>query len=180
MIFCVPGNHDVDRERQKTCFIGARHLLENETDVYSFLVDVEERRALLERQENFRRFQDEFFNKQKRERTEDDLGYVSVFEIDDFRIAIIGLNSAWLSEGGSTDEGQLLLGESQVVKAIEIANNADPHIIIGIQHHPFDILKRFDRRPTQRRLEEACHFYSLWAISMNPSRPILLCNRNTV
>ena len=33
------------------------------------------------------------------------------------------------------------------------------HVIIGMQHHPFDYLKRFDQQSTQRRLEEACHLF---------------------
>jgi 3',5'-cyclic AMP phosphodiesterase CpdA len=28
-IFCVPGNHDIDRERQKMCFAGCRHALQS-------------------------------------------------------------------------------------------------------------------------------------------------------
>ena len=43
MIFCVPGNHDVDRDRQKMCFTGVRQKLQSPTDVYSFLDSVEER-----------------------------------------------------------------------------------------------------------------------------------------
>ena len=158
MIFCVPGNHDIQRDRYKMCFAGARQELQSENDVYAFLTDTEERMTLLRRQENFSIFQQQFFAEQKREATIDNLGYVCSFDVDDFRIAIMGLNSAWLSEGGSGDERQLLLGENQVNNAIDIANSTAPHIIIGIQHHPFDFLKRFDQRATQRRLEEACHF----------------------
>ena len=159
MIFCVPGNHDVQRERYKTLFGGARQKLQSENDVYTFLSDTEERKALLLRQDGFSRFQERFFGNQRRKRTSDDLGYVSFLEIDDLRIAIIGLNSAWLSEGGSTDERQILLGEHQAVNAIDIAECATPHVIIGMQHHPFDYLKRFDQQSTQRRLEEACHLF---------------------
>ena len=122
-----------------------------------FSSDTEECKTLLLRQDGFSRFQKRFFAEQKRERTANDLGYVSFLEFEDLRIAIIGLNSAWLSEGGSTDERQLLLGRNQVVDAIEIAMRATPHVIMGMQHHPFDFLKRFDQQSTQKRLEEACH-----------------------
>ena len=158
-VFCVPGNHDVQRERYKTLFAGARQKLQSENDVYAFLSDAEEHKVLLLRQEGFSEFQERVFAKQTRTRTTDDLGYVSLLEIDDLRVAIIGLNSAWLSEGGSSDERQLLLGEPQVVGAIDIAVCAAPHIVIGMQHHPFDYLKRFDQQSTQRRLEDACHIF---------------------
>ena len=159
LIYCVPGNHDVQRERYKTLFDGARQKLRSENEVYAFLSDTEERKALLLRQAEFSSFQKRVFAMQERTRTDDDLGYVSVLEIDDLRIAIIGLNSAWLSEGGDTDERQLVLGEYQVISAIEIAASTAPHVVIGMQHHPFDYLKRFDQQATQRRVEDACHLF---------------------
>ena len=158
MIFCVPGNHDVQRERSKMCFRGAREALENESDVYGFLADDAERDALLLRQEDYRAFEAGFLQGQEKEYTEDGLGYVSMVEVDDLRIAIMGLNSSWLSEGGATDEGKLVIGESQAKSAIDMAKGHSPHVVLGLQHHPFDLLRRFDRRPVQHRMEEACHF----------------------
>lgn len=159
MIYCVPGNHDVQRERYKTLFDGARQKLRSENDVYAFLSDTDERSTLLLRQAGFSRFQERVLAVQERRRTTDDLGYVSVLDIDDLRIAIVGLNSAWLAEGGDTDERQLVLGEHQVMSAIDIAASTTPHVIIGMQHHPFDYLKRFDQQATQRRVEDACHLF---------------------
>ena len=63
-----------------------------------------------------------------------------------------------MSEGGANDDGKLLIGESQVKSAIGIARAYGPHVVLGLQHHPFDLLQRFDRRPVQRRLEIACDF----------------------
>ena len=157
-VFCVPGNHDVQRERSKMCFRGARYEIQSEGDVYRFLADDEERKDLLRRQENYRAFEACFLAEQDREYTDDRLGYVAKVRLDDLRIAIIGLNSSWLSEGGASDEGKLLIGESQVKSAIDIAKAYVPHIVLSLQHHPFDLLHRFDRRPVQRCLEEACDF----------------------
>ena len=157
-VFCVPGNHDVQRERSKMCFRGARYEIQSEGDVYRFLADDEERKELLRRQENYRAFEACFLAEQDREYTDDRLGYVAKVKLDDLRIAIIGLNSSWLSEGGASDEGKLLIGESQVKSAIDIAKAYAPHIVLSLQHHPFDLLHRFDRRPVQRSLEEACDF----------------------
>ena len=157
-VFCVPGNHDVQRERSKMCFRGARYGIQSEGDVYRFLADDEERKDLLRRQENYRAFEACFLAEQDREYTDDRLGYVAKVKLDDLRIAIIGLNSSWLSEGGASDEGKLLIGESQVKSAIDIAKAYVPHIVLSLQHHPFDLLHRFDRRPVQRSLEEACDF----------------------
>ena len=157
-VFCVPGNHDVQRERSKMCFQGARTVIQSEGDVYRFLGDEHERTELLRRQEHYRAFEACFLGEQDRDYTEDRLGYVSTVDVDDLRIAIIGLNSSWLSEGGAGDDGTLLIGESQVKSAMDIARRYVPHVVLSLQHHPFDVLNRFDRRPVQRRLQEACDF----------------------
>ena len=157
-VFCVPGNHDVQRERSKMCFRGARSEIQSQGDVYRILEDDDERENLLRRQENYRAFEDGFLGDQDRTYTEDTLAYVSQVEVDDLRIAIIGLNSSWLSEGGASDKGKLLIGESQVTSAIDIARAYAPHVVLCLQHHPFDLLQRFDRRAVQRRLEGECDF----------------------
>lgn len=158
-IFCVPGNHDVDRDRQKTSFTGARHILQSQNDIDLFLGSREELETLLQRQDNFRRFQETYFTGQERKWTADGLGYVSAIAVGDLRIAIVGINTAWLSEGGAPDLGRLLAGERQVIDALVIASEADAHFVIAMGHHPFHLLNDFDRRPVQRRIEEACHSY---------------------
>ena len=90
-IYCVPGNHDVQRERFKTLFDGARQNMRNQNEVYAFLSDPDERKTLLLRQDAFLTFQERFFEKQDRQRTIDDLGYVCTLDIDDLLISIIGL-----------------------------------------------------------------------------------------
>ena len=145
-VFCVPGNHDVQRDHSKMCFRGTRAELQSEGGIYRFLADDCERETLLRRQEAYRAFEGDFLSDQMREFTDDGLGYVSPIEVDDLHIAVIGLNSSWLSEGGASDEGQLLIGESQVKSAIDIAKGYAPHLVLGLQHHPFDLLSTL--RPT--------------------------------
>jgi predicted phosphodiesterase len=160
-IFCIPGNHDIDRERQKMCFLGTRGSLQDQNRVDLFLVPGEDKETLLKRQENYRKFQNSYFTGQDRKWTDDGLGYVSRITIDDVRLAIIGVDSAWLAEGGVGDHGKLLIGERQVINAINLAQGYDdpPHIIVGMAHHPFHLLREFDRRPIQSRIERACHFF---------------------
>lgn len=158
-IFCIPGNHDVDRDRQKMCFAGARHVLQCENEIDSFLGSPEEVTTLLERQEHYCRFQESCFATQERVWTADRLGYVSLVTVEDLCIAIVGLNTAWLAEGGLSDHGRLLAGERQVINALRIADEARPHVVITMGHHPFRVLNEFDARPVQRRIEEACQFF---------------------
>ena len=159
-IFCVAGNHDIDRERQKLCFRGARTELQGPSQVDALLAGGEDLQTLLLRQENYRQFQRSYFIDQKRISTADGLGYVSRFAIDEIQLAIVGLDSAWLAEGGIDDNSKLLIGERQVVNALNLTTgDIPPHIILGMAHHPLHLLQEFDRRFVQKRLEDALHFF---------------------
>lgn len=158
-IFCVPGNHDVDRERQKICFHGARTLLQNENQVDLLLSPAEDLETLRKREEAYRQFQASYFEAQDRICTADGLGYVSCISLGEVRIAILGLDSAWLAEGGMEDHGKVLIGERQVINALEQANTLDPHIVIGMAHHPFHLFLEFDRQIVQNRIQRACRFF---------------------
>ena len=65
-IFCVPGNHDIDRGRQKLCFHGGRSSLSNPNLVDALFVPGEDLSTLLKRQENYRQFQSSYFEGQER------------------------------------------------------------------------------------------------------------------
>jgi 3',5'-cyclic AMP phosphodiesterase CpdA len=162
-IFCIPGNHDIDRDRQKFCFQGARAALQDSgsTDAFLGSPGTDDFRTLMARQENYRRFQASYFAGQERTSTADDLGYVARLAIDGVRIAIIGLDTAWLANGGIEDHMKLLLGERQILNALSLAiETADPpHIVVAMGHHPLHLLQDFDRRAALRRIEGQCHFY---------------------
>lgn len=158
-IFCIPGNHDVDRKRQTMAFAGARMKLLSESAIYAFLSNPEERETLLKRLENFRAFQESWSPNQARTWTPDGLGYVSAIEFGDMRIGIVGLNSAWLAEGDIGDHGKLLLGESQVREALRLVQEQTPHIVVAMGHHPLMLLQNFDQAPTRRHIESACQFF---------------------
>jgi predicted phosphodiesterase len=158
-IFCVPGNHDIDRGRQRMCFHGTRKFIESQNQIDQLLSPGDDIETLLKRQENYRNFQNAYFAGQERKWTDDGLGYVSCITVDDVRLAIIALDSAWLAEGGADDHGKLLIGERQVINAVNLVDGLDPHVVIGIAHHPFHLLQDFDRRPVQSRIERLCQFF---------------------
>lgn len=159
-IFCIPGNHDVNRDRQKLCFQGARSTLISPNAVDPVLSpNSDDIATLLQRQEAFRSFQASYFGGQRRTVTPDELAYVSSLTIDDVVIAIVGLNSAWLAEGGNSDHGNLLLGERQVRNAFEESGKVDAHIVIAMAHHPLHLLREFDRNAATRYIMRRCDFY---------------------
>jgi 3',5'-cyclic AMP phosphodiesterase CpdA len=158
-IFCVPGNHDIDRGRQNMCFRGARNFAQSQNQIDDLLSPGDDLETLLKRQEDFRKFQNSYLTGQARDWTADGLGYVSSITVEDVLLAIVGLDSAWLAEGGVDDHGKLLIGERQVINALELAGRRDPHIIISMAHHPFHLLQNFDRHSVQMRVERSCHFF---------------------
>jgi len=159
-IFCIPGNHDVNRDRQKLCFQGARSALSSPNAVDPVLApDNDDLPTLLQRQEAYRSFQTTYFGCQARTVTPDGLAYVSSLTIDDVVIGIVGLNSAWLAEGGNADHGNLLIGERQVINAFDAADKLDAHIVIGMAHHPLHLLRDFDRNAATRHITKRCDFY---------------------
>lgn len=160
-IFCVPGNHDIDRDRYNLCFRGARVVLGGPSQVDALLEGGEDLEALLKREENYRCFQTAFFEDQIRTQTADGLGYVSRLTIEEVQLAIVGLDSAWLSEGDENDHGKLLIGERQAINAIELARGGinPPNIIVGMAHHPLHLLQNFDRQAVRKRIEQDFHFF---------------------
>jgi hypothetical protein len=141
------------------CFKGARQHIQSQSHIDSLLSPKEDINTLLERQENYRAFQNSYFTGQERTWTPDGLGYVSHITIGDVQLAVVGLDSAWLAEGGWTDHGKLLIGERQAINALNLASTFNPNIIIAMAHHPFHVLQEFDRRPVQNRIERGCHFF---------------------
>ena len=158
-VFTIPGNHDVDRGRQTMAFSGARQHLESESQIYAFLSREEERETLLKRLENFQSFQASWSAGQSQVPTADGLGYVSSFEIEEVRFAVVALNSAWLADGDIGDHGKLLIGEGQTRDALRLAKKQEPHVIVAMGHHPLHLLQEFDRAPVQRCLEVDSQFY---------------------
>lgn len=173
-IYCVPGNHDIDRSRQTLCFKGARSSLDCEPLIDEVLAPDDDLATLLEREQGYRRFQNEYFDNQERAPTRDGLAYVSRLEIDGIDIAIVGLDSAWVAEGGPSDHGKLLIGERQIINAINEAQNADkpPHIVISMAHHPCHLLREFDRVVVQGRIERGSQFFHCGHLHLPEARAI--------
>lgn len=159
-VFCVPGNHDIDRDRQTLCFMGARTYLQDQNRIDAVLTGGDNLATLLQRQQAYRQFQETYFSGQERVPTADGLGYVSRLTIKDVRLAILGLDSAWLACGGVEDSGKLLVGERQAIEALRLEQeNDDPaHIVIAIAHHPFHLLHECDRQRVTNRIERICQF----------------------
>jgi predicted MPP superfamily phosphohydrolase len=177
--FFVAGNHDVDRTRHRLAFRGACHELTSQPAVDRVLGSADDLSPLIDRQAAFRAFVDGFTGDQERTQTADGLAYVASLIIGGLRVSILGLNSAWLS-GRDAEEMKLVIGERQIINALELAQAANPHLQIAMAHHPVGWLQEWDQLSCHHRLLPAAHFYHRGhlhvaevSLSSSPERPCL-------
>jgi len=149
--YFVPGNHDVDRERQTLAFLGACQSLTSQAEVDRVLGQPDNIGALIDRQIAFREFVDSFTTGHTRQSTDDGLAYVATVDLDGFVVCIVGLNSAWLS-GRDGEEMRLLIGERQMINALALAEEAGAHLQLALAHHPVSWLHEWDQVSCNQRV----------------------------
>ena len=148
----VPGNHDVDRGNQSYMYEGVRSRLASQWDIDEFLSLESERSQLMERQAAFREFRKGLLaDGDDTGENNEGLAQVRHIDLGGFRVCVLELNSAWLS-GDKDRQGSLLVGERQVIEAVEAAEKANPHLMVALTHHPMDWLAEFDRIACTNRL----------------------------
>ena len=153
-LFLVPGNHDVDRRAISPLVAGGTSILNSRRTVNQFLDNDSERALVFHRFRNYQSFVNEYL-KGYIPFDSTNYFYVKHQEIAEQRVAILGLNSAWLS-GSDADQYNLLLGERQVRTALEMSAGAD--LRLALLHHPFNWLKDFDRADVAPLLLRGCGF----------------------
>ncbi len=154
-LLVVPGNHDVDRSALSSdpLSVGVASILDSRDKVNQFLAS-QNRRVVLQRLRNYANFVNEYFGPELTF-DDDNYFYVKRFSIGGKKLAILGLNSAWLC-GSDKDRDCILIGERQARAALKLAEDAD--IRIALLHHPFEWLKDFDRNDSAALLSTGCDF----------------------
>ena len=156
--FFVPGNHDVNRHVHEFAHVGAVQILSSQQQVDTALGDLGRVVDLIDRQAAYRSFVAALTPDQERIETADSLGYVTMLYLDVLRIAIVGLNSSWLS-GSDRDITTLAIGERQVTNALDLIRDFDPHLTIAMAHHPIEWLADWDQQSCRNVLLPHSHFF---------------------
>lgn len=160
-LFVVPGNHDLSRASLK--LLG--RWLEAFPDlqqVNAALIDPGQRKTLLSPMQGYSDFVREFYGAAAV--AEPAYGFLSPFEVRGIPIALVGMNTAWLSgqkieSGEVNDFGFLALGEPQFHQSLQDANFLRADVRIGVLHHPFYWLgERFERSRIEQTLTRGFHF----------------------
>jgi predicted MPP superfamily phosphohydrolase len=151
--YVVPGNHDVAWGKIDNADKRLRKMLSDAYEVSDFFVSAKND---ADRKNTFSRFGEFWsFLEEKLSKTapifKNDYFYVDQFEHSGVNLGIAGLNSAWLSTKKKIrtydiDLGELILGEPQIFKSVQLLESAD--IKFALLHHPPESMwfKDFDRR----------------------------------
>jgi predicted phosphodiesterase len=152
-IFCVPGNHDVDRSRITASLRTESRALTNREHV-SRVIGTNKLSLFTDRYASYSEFIRSTFPWAEHW-TDRNLSFTQDLNIRGIKISLLGLNSAWVS-GADDDQGNLLIGERQVREALDKAKQ--PEILIALFHHPLSYLTDFDSSDVQALLNTRCDF----------------------
>jgi tetratricopeptide (TPR) repeat protein len=154
-LFVVPGNHDVDRAIYPRIALDASKNIISREQVIGYLLSPDDRRVLFSRFKGYSEFFNEYF-KDHLVVSDDRFFYVKTFDIGNRHVAILGLNSSWLSCSDEDEINKLVIGEPQTRAALEEAKGAD--FRIALLHHPNEWMRRFDQSDSMTRLLTNCDF----------------------
>ena len=161
-LFIVPGNHDLNRANIAE-YQGLDKHIESEEKAQKWLTNDSKRQTLLSPFKEFTHF---VKNYTKQENAEYASFKILDNKVDEKRVVLLGINSAWMagrknSEGKVEDYGKLIVGEPQIIELFrKLDDNAitEDDLIIAILHHPLEWLREFDRKKVRKLLAEKCHF----------------------
>lgn len=149
-IIC-PGNHDIVRSLD-TIYSenGNKTTLKDSESVNTFINHIKTQKAKfgIERMRPYKEFEEILY-------TESEYCKMSYFEtlfkytIDSKKIGIAALNSSWRCYGDD-DKGKLILGENQIINALNFFEDCD--FRIAVMHHHFNELIEFDTILTEKLL----------------------------
>jgi len=156
-LFIVPGNHDLDRTKFELLPPSLAKPLESNSEVNKWLSDEEKRLEALKIFRNFTSFVSHYTHQEN-----SDFANIRSWNIDGKRIALMGINSAWMcarrknSRDEVDDKGVVIVGEPQIYDRLRDISEFD--IKIAVIHHPLDWLADFESSLIKRRLIQGCNF----------------------
>jgi predicted phosphodiesterase len=163
-LFIIPGNHDVNRKKiHPECDFIRKRILEKVEDHYSqvddFLLDEVVRKRFFYRFNEYENFLHEYYSTTM-PTDEASYYYVKKIDHDEKQIAVVGLNSAWMSQEDN-EQGRLFLGRVQVNRAIEKLEHDFPgaRLKFILTHHPIYWLSEVDLAAIEPKISNSCSIF---------------------
>lgn len=153
-LFIIPGNHDVERSAIAPTAKVTKKSLVTEENLVDLFTNSDARKFMLRGLDNYGKFINTYFEKSMRFDYEH-YYYSQILTVNGEQLAVLGLNSAW-SCYEDEKMGSALIGEPQVIEAINATKEAD--LRIALIHHPLEWLAPFDREKVERYLRMRCPF----------------------
>lgn len=144
-VYIVPGNHDLDRDK---CVLAANSLynvLDGKQQIF-FDTNKEGHNLRKEILDRFLGFNNDFIADlcfPVKEIFEEKGYYIDTFTKENKKIAVIGINTAWLSNSDN-DKEKLTPGKYMIEEALNAAGDCDYKIVLG--HHPLSWLQSEQRQ----------------------------------
>jgi 3',5'-cyclic AMP phosphodiesterase CpdA len=156
-LFLVPGNHDVDRRAISRGAQAVTDALDDRDAVNAVLSTPGDRQLVLARFQGYAGFVNGYL---ARHLPFNDEGYYYVKTVDltGQRLALLGLNSAWVAASDQDRAQGLLLGERQTRTALREADDTGATLKLALLHHPLDWLREFDQNDSGTLLLDRCDF----------------------
>lgn len=162
-LFIVPGNHDLDRKAFETQRDDLLKIMRDPENVADWLTDDRKRRNLLDPLADYNEFIHGYLGThQSFIELQPVYSFVKKLEVSGKKVAILCINSSWLSgrykdnNGNFNDYGHLRVGEPQLLDTLEQVEDAN--LVIAVMHHPFEWLDMPDRELVPGYLCKLCHF----------------------
>jgi len=149
-LFIVPGNHDLDRAKFVSLPDSLKRPLKSKTEANDWLFEGKKRSIALKPLDAFTNFVSRYTQQEN-----PDYANIRKWEIDGKKIALIGIDSAWMcgrknSDGEVDDRHGVVVGEPQIYDPLE--EISESNIIIAVLHHPLDWLAYFEFSQIKGRL----------------------------
>ena len=136
-IFIVPGNHDISRSKRTPQIEEKERDLTERDRIAELFVDPKfavNRKEILSRLDNYRDFVASRLPHIQLDLETCTFSTIARFGQNKLPLQIIGLDSAWLSQGGEPDKGSLSLADPMVQGACRPLG--DKRLTITLVHHP--------------------------------------------
>jgi len=154
--FFVPGNHDSFRNKVDTFReLGLKQKLSEIHEINQFIKNVKEGGENIPRIEPYKKFEQSFYNEiENKSLSQFDSNFT--IKLNGINVGVACLNTSWRC-CDDKDSGNLLIGESQILNAIDFLQECEIKIALG--HHPIDWLLIADKNVIKPILEREFDFY---------------------